>query len=64
MCERKITIDEVIERNLKGELLEAFGSGTAVIVGSVKNINYRGKDYPINYDPELGAGPITFQIRK
>jgi hypothetical protein len=36
--ERVITIDEVIERNEKGELLECFSSGTAVIVGPVKII--------------------------
>ena len=29
-------------RNSKGELLESFSSGTAVIVGPVKNIEYKG----------------------
>lgn len=40
VVERKIFIDEVIERQKKGELVEAFGSGTAVLVSSIKNIEF------------------------
>lgn len=64
VSERKILITEVLERQQKGELLESFGAGTAVIVSSVKNIEYKGKDYKIPIDEKLQAGPITFQIRK
>lgn len=35
-------IDEVMERNKKGELLECFSAGTAVVIGSVKNIEFKG----------------------
>jgi hypothetical protein len=31
----------------KGELIEAFGAGTAVVVSSVKNIEFEGVNYPI-----------------
>jgi hypothetical protein len=57
-------IDEVLERNKKGELLECFSSGTAVVIGSVKNIEFKGENHPIYIDPTLHAGPITADIRK
>ena len=33
-------------------------------MGSVKNINFRGKDHAIQIDPQIGAGKITYEIRK
>lgn len=38
---------EIVERHSRGELVECFGSGTAVIVSPVSNIHYRGKNYAI-----------------
>lgn len=64
MSERRITITEVIERNKKGELLECFSAGTAVIIGSVKNIEYNGEQHEIYINEELKAGEHTFKIRK
>lgn len=40
-------MSEVIERHTRGELLECFGSGTAVIISAVSNIHYRDKNYSI-----------------
>jgi hypothetical protein len=45
-----------LERNKKGELLECFTSGTAVIIGSVKNIEYNGVNHAIHYEENLQAG--------
>ena len=45
-------------------MLESFGAGTAVIVSSVKNIEFKGTNYKIPIDEKLNAGPITFKIRK
>ncbi|EGW31246.1 branched chain amino acid aminotransferase [Spathaspora passalidarum NRRL Y-27907] len=42
--ERKLTIHEVKERADKGELLEAFGTGTAAIVSPIDNIEFNGKN--------------------
>lgn len=64
MVERQINIEEVIERNQSGELLECFTCGTAVIVGSVRNIEYKGVDHPIKINEHLSAGEVTFNIRK
>jgi branched-chain amino acid aminotransferase len=64
VSERKIFIEEVIERQKKGELLECFGAGTAVIINGVKNIEYRGVNYSIPFDEKLQIGPISAQIRQ
>jgi branched-chain amino acid aminotransferase len=64
VTERKIFIQEVIERQKKGELLECFGAGTAVIISGVKNIEYRGVNYNIPVDDKLQIGPISFQVRQ
>lgn len=48
MSERKLTIDEVYERGAKGELLEAFGTGTAAVISPIGELSYKGKTLPIN----------------
>jgi branched-chain amino acid aminotransferase len=64
VSERKIFIHEVIERLQKGELLECFGAGTAVVVSSVNNISYKGVNYPVPVDSKLNIGPISHKIRQ
>ncbi|MDX1666883.1 MAG: branched chain amino acid aminotransferase, partial [Saprospiraceae bacterium] len=41
---RPVTIDEIVEAHEAGQLEEAFGSGTAAVVGHVAKIGYRGED--------------------
>ena len=45
-------------------MLECFSAGTAVIIGSVKNIEYNGENHPIHIEEKLQAGKHTFKIRK
>lgn len=45
-------------------MLECFSAGTAVIIGSVMNIEYNGEDHPIHIEEKLQAGQHTFSIRK
>lgn len=52
--ERRITISELIERHERGDLLEAFGTGTAAVISPVGEIAYKGKQYQINKG-ETGA---------
>jgi branched-chain amino acid aminotransferase len=47
VSERKISIDELIESEQKGELKEVFGSGTAAVVSPVKEIRYGDKNIEI-----------------
>ncbi|KAJ9469669.1 hypothetical protein DIPPA_00128, partial [Diplonema papillatum] len=44
---REYTMPELVERLAKGQVLEAFGAGTAAIVCPVDGINYAGKDHSI-----------------
>ncbi|MEG2675682.1 MAG: aminotransferase class IV, partial [Clostridia bacterium] len=46
--ERRISMDEIVEAFDKGELKEAFGSGTAAVISPVGTIFYKGKDMLIN----------------
>lgn len=41
--ERKISIDEVMEAHEKGQLEEAFGTGTAAVISPVGEFQYKGK---------------------
>ncbi|MCB9253038.1 MAG: hypothetical protein H6605_11260 [Flavobacteriales bacterium] len=39
-----------------------FASGTAVIVSPIKNLEYKGENFPVHVDPIRKAGPLTFEI--
>ena len=53
----------MVERAKNGELIESFGAGTAVVISSIKNIEYDGVNYPVPYDKKLNFGAIAFKIR-
>ncbi|MBQ6811396.1 MAG: branched-chain amino acid aminotransferase [Firmicutes bacterium] len=57
--ERTISIEEVFERNAKGELEEVFGSGTAAVVRPVGELNKNGDIITIN-NGEMG--PLTSKL--
>ncbi|SHN18044.1 branched-chain amino acid aminotransferase [Gracilibacillus kekensis] len=46
--ERKITMDELYDHYQKGELEEAFGSGTAAVISPVGELAWEGKKMHIN----------------
>lgn len=61
ISERKFTIHEVKEAAEKGNLVEAFGAGTAAVVSPIKNIGFRGDD--ISVPVALGnSGELTAQV--
>ena len=47
VSERLISIEEVINRCVSGELIEMFASGTAAVISPVGEIHYKGKDFQI-----------------
>lgn len=59
--ERRITMTEVIEKLMAGELLEVFGTGTAAVISPVGTLHAREKDWIINKHEE---GPIASGLRK
>ena len=52
--ERPITIDEVVAAYESGELKEVFGAGTAAVIAKVSKIGYRGKDYVLSGNTDVG----------
>lgn len=61
VTERRITITEVAERHAKGEVLEAFGTGTAAVISPIGELNFRGKSMVINgNDP----GPVAQRLQQ
>lgn len=61
VSERKFNIHEVKERATKGELVEAFGSGTAALVSPINKIGWEGEDIAVPL--ALGkAGDLTIQM--
>ena len=53
--ERDISIDELLERYEKDELLEVFGTGTAALVANVEEIRYKDSVYQLPLDWDLSA---------
>ena len=60
--ERYYTIDEVAEKAKKGELLEAFGSGTAAVVSPIKEVGWKGEAIHVPLLPGEQSGPLTKQV--
>ncbi|CAK9437802.1 uncharacterized protein LODBEIA_P21800 [Lodderomyces beijingensis] len=61
VSERKITIHEVKERAAKGQLIEAFGTGTAAIVAPINNIEFRGEQITVPCSAG-GSGEIAKSV--
>lgn len=48
ISERRISIDEVIEKHRQGKLKSAFGTGTAAIISPISHFSYKGELITIN----------------
>lgn len=55
VVERDITIQELLERYDKNELVEVFGTGTAALVANVEEISYLDRVYQLPLEWELSA---------
>ena len=60
VTERFLTMPEIVEASVKGNLVEAFGAGTAVVISPVKSILYQGKDIVVPTGDN--AGPIAQKL--
>ena len=54
--ERDITIEEVLNRHDRGELIEVFGTGTAALVANVEEIRYEDRVYQLPHEWDLSNG--------
>ncbi|MCA6364872.1 MAG: branched-chain amino acid aminotransferase [Bacteroidetes bacterium] len=59
--ERKIGVDEIEEALLKGQLKEAFGTGTAATIATITTIGYEGKDYDL---PQVDENGFARRVNK
>lgn len=57
--ERKISIDEIIEKGRSGELKECFGSGTAAVVSPVGELIYQNQTLQVGNG---GIGALTQKL--
>jgi len=48
ISERPISIQEVVDSVMSGEIVEAFGSGTAAVISPVGVLTYKEKEVPVN----------------
>ncbi|KAG5949908.1 hypothetical protein E4U53_005647 [Claviceps sorghi] len=63
VTERKYTMDELVEADAEGRLLEAFAAGTAYFICPVSQIHHRGRDINIPMGPDGQAGPVTARVK-
>ncbi|KAK3957011.1 branched-chain-amino-acid aminotransferase [Pseudoneurospora amorphoporcata] len=62
VVERRYTIDEVIEADKEGRIVEAFAAGTAFFIAPVSQIHHRGTDVHIPLG-ENNSGAYTAKIK-
>ncbi len=61
--ERKMEMSEFIDLHSKGRLVELFGCGTATLITPISVLNYKNKDYAIDYKGKSG-GPLSEKFYK
>ena len=64
VVERKISINELMERVEKKELLEAFGTGTAAVISPIGSFRYQQKEYSIGSSMGELSSSLKSQICK
>lgn len=57
--ERRITMSEVVEYYHRGELLEAFGTGTAAVISPIGELAHKGQSLVINGSQ---TGPLSQRL--
>ncbi|KAI0134158.1 branched-chain amino acid aminotransferase [Xylariales sp. AK1849] len=63
VVERQYTIDEVLEADKEGRLVESFASGTAYFVCPVSLIHHRGEDVNISMGKAGDGGVLTNKVK-
>jgi branched-chain amino acid aminotransferase len=56
VIERRLTMAELIQRHARGELLEAFGTGTAAVISPIGELCYKDQSFVIN---DNAMGPVA-----
>ncbi|KAF6817408.1 branched-chain amino acid aminotransferase [Colletotrichum plurivorum] len=64
VVERRYTIDEVVEADREGRLVESFAAGTAFFVCPISLIHHRGTDVQIGMGGAGEGGDYTLRIKQ
>ncbi|PYH86087.1 cytosolic TPA: hypothetical branched-chain amino-acid transaminase [Aspergillus uvarum CBS 121591] len=59
-----ITMKDLANASREGRLLEVFGAGTAVIVSSVRSIQWNDRTIDCGLSKDEEAGPVTLKVKK
>jgi len=51
VSERRITMSELVEYHRRGELIEAFGTGTAAVISPIGELAYKGRSLGYQWRP-------------
>ncbi|KAH6652693.1 branched-chain-amino-acid aminotransferase [Truncatella angustata] len=63
VVERQYSIDEVVEADAEGRLIESFASGTAYFVCPISLIHHRGKDVHFPMGSKKEGGEVTLKVK-
>lgn len=61
VVERPLSMTELVDRFNQGDLLEAFGTGTAAVISPIGELFFKGKSYQINQGQ---VGPTSDKLQK
>ena len=64
VVERKFTMQELLNANDEGRLIEAFGAGTAFFISPVADIHFRGVDVVLPLGKAEGHGEFAMGVKK
>jgi branched-chain amino acid aminotransferase len=59
VVERRITIGEILDHLAKGQLIEAFGTGTAAVISPIGELYFKGRSHVIH---ENRPGPLSQRL--
>jgi branched-chain amino acid aminotransferase len=59
--EKRITMSELLERHAAGDLLEAFGTGTAAVITAIGELQYKSQSLQIHQGQ---IGPVSQELFK
>ena len=64
ISERHMTMKELADKADRGDLVEAFGSGTAAVVSPIRNIDWRGRNVDCGLKTGQEAGETALLMQK
>jgi branched-chain amino acid aminotransferase len=64
VVERRFTMQELLDADAEGRLIEAFGAGTAFFIAPIADIHFRGVDIVLPLGKAQGRGEFAMGVKK